>query len=343
VGFPADALSVVFQVPKDYLTIQEAIHASRSGDTIVVASGVHHLHSGNITIIQEAITLKSAHGPEKTFIEGKGNGSVITFVEHSRSVIDGFTIRTSGGSDGPALRGGAVYCAPYSSPGIRNNIITANHAAFGGGIYCSPYSSPTIKGNLIFGNSATKFGGAIASYRASPTVENNEIRENKASNVGGGIFCYRGTPRITNTIVWKNQAESGGGIGCDRSACAIINNTIVTNRASHGGGVYFEGGSIRIINVILWNNGDDLYSGMFSPSSRPDHSDIEDGDFRGLNGNISADPLFVNLEKGDFRLRPVSPCINTGNPEPMYNDPDGSRNDMGVYGGPKAYYREVTE
>lgn len=36
----------------------------------------------------------------------------------------------------------------------------------------------------------------------------------------------------------------------------------------------------------------------------------------------------------DFRLRPVSPCIDTGDPNQKYNDRDGTRNDIGAYGGP---------
>ena len=36
----------------------------------------------------------------------------------------------------------------------------------------------------------------------------------------------------------------------------------------------------------------------------------------------------------DFNLQNGSPCINTGNPSSSYNDPDGSRSDMGAYGGP---------
>jgi hypothetical protein len=109
------------------------------------------------------------------------------------------------------------------------------------------------------------------------------------------------------------------------------------NVASHGGGVFFDKGSVRIINTILWNNTDDLYSGRFNPASRPDHSDIGDGDFRGLNGNISADPLFMDADNGDFRLMPDSPCIDVGNPEPIFKEPDGSKNDIGAYGGPKAF------
>lgn len=33
----------------------------------------------------------------------------------------------------------------------------------------------------------------------------------------------------------------------------------------------------------------------------------------GLNGNISADPLFVNSSAGEYHLRHGSPCIDAGN------------------------------
>jgi hypothetical protein len=333
--FAGNALATTLYVPNNYLTIQDAIDASNPGDTIIVGSGVYRLYSGNITITQESITLKSSYGAKKTIIEGRGDSPVISFMEDSRSVIDGFTITSTDETDTKALKGGGIYCAPSSSPTIINNIITGNNAVFGGGIYCAPLSSPAIRDNVISKNSSIKFGGGIFSYRASPNISNNKIVANEASNSGGGISCSRDSARITNNILWKNKAKSGGGISCDRSSCAIISDTITRNGATYGGGLFFHKGSVRIINTIFWENSDDLYSGWFSPASRPDHSDIGDGDFRGLNGNISADPLFVDPENGDFHLRPDSPCIDTGNPNPIYDDPDGSRNDMGAYGGPK--------
>ena len=35
----------------------------------------------------------------------------------------------------------------------------------------------------------------------------------------------------------------------------------------------------------------------------------------------------------DFTLFSTSPCIDKGPPDPQYNDRDGSRNDIGMFGG----------
>jgi hypothetical protein len=59
-----------------------------------------------------------------------------------------------------------------------------------------------------------------------------------------------------------------------------------------------------------------------------------------VEGNISADPLFAGRDPTPpagqsmlfpcWDLSPGSPCIDSGDPDPLYNDPDGSRADMGA-------------
>ena len=47
-------------------------------------------------------------------------------------------------------------------------------------------------------------------------------------------------------------------------------------------------------------------------------------------GNLEEDPLFVYAIQNDYRLQWGSPCIDAGDPDPQYNDPDGTRADMGA-------------
>ncbi|RMG98777.1 MAG: hypothetical protein D6706_06690, partial [Chloroflexi bacterium] len=49
---------------------------------------------------------------------------------------------------------------------------------------------------------------------------------------------------------------------------------------------------------------------------------------------IRVDPLLGD----DYLPLPTSPVIDAGNPDPRYNDPDGTRNDIGLFGGANAYY-----
>lgn len=328
-------------VPNNYLSIQEAINASDPGDTIIVGSGVHRLYSGNIVISKKSITLRSENGPQKTIIEGMGDTPVITLDEDSSAVvIEGFTITSVQESrDREVLQGGGIYCAGASSAIISNNVIAGNEAVFGGGIYCGPLSSVTIVNNVISKNSAARCGGGLFVDKSAANITGNTIADNQAANAGGAIFCRQDSARIANNVIWRNKASGyGGAMMCHESYCTIVNDTVIGNAAIYGGGIFFDRGSIRIINTILWQNTDDLYSGWFSPASRPDHSDIGDADFRGVNGNISTDPLFADAEKGDFRLSADSPCIDAGNPDPLYDDSDGSTNDIGAYGGPNSDY-----
>jgi len=65
--------------------------------------------------------------------------------------------------------------------------------------------------------------------------------------------------------------------------------------------------------------------------------DVEEWDDWGAPGenNITANPNFVDDENEDIHLLYNSVCINAGNPLSS-NDPDGSQNDLGAFGGSRA-------
>ena len=48
---------------------------------------------------------------------------------------------------------------------------------------------------------------------------------------------------------------------------------------------------------------------------------------------IDADPKFTDLANGNFTLASDSPCIDAGPPDAQYKDHNGSRNDIGMFGG----------
>jgi hypothetical protein len=85
------------------------------------------------------------------------------------------------------------------------------------------------------------------------------------------------------------------------------------------------------------------FNDVFAPSGVPYGGTCTDQ--TGLNGNISADPIFVNPSAGDFHLQAASPAMNAGTnsaPNLPVTDKDGRPRiidgvvDMGAFEFPTA-------
>lgn len=224
---------------------------------------------------------------------------------------------------------------------------------FGGGVYC--YCSNPIIANCLIDHCSAQDGGGIYCQSSSPPMSNLTICEN-AATFGGGINCYYGSrPVISNCIVINNTATHGGGIhALDHSQITIVNCTIVENFSIYdgSGAVFFWYSNSTIVNSIFWGNkdnwGEEDEQIIHTTGSTPQvtYCCIQDTLWPG-EGNIKGNPLFVVGPLSDYHLSPDSPCIDTGNPDSQYNDPEDPmhpgyalwpalgtiRNDMGAYGG----------
>jgi len=251
-----------------------------------------------------------------------------------------------------------IYCLEVDSLTISGLKITGGRAASGGGIYCET-SNPIIWRNTIIADSADWGAGIYCTVNANPVIANNIIAENKTigfpywAKLGGGIFVNdNSSPRIINNLITYNNSQNwGGGIACNNNSHPmIINNTISRNEAGKEGGgvVCWNNSNPMIENTIVWDNAAPIDPSINIFSSLPivTYSDVQGG-WSGT-GNIDVDPLFADTLI--FYLSSGSPCIDAGNPDSSFNDPEDAmnpgfalfpamgtlRNDMGAYGGPGA-------
>jgi len=239
-------------------------------------------------------------------------------------------------------------------PVIRDNRVHHNHAS-GIQINADPAmedgdgitSGAVIERNIVYENGEA--GGAainLASVRSS-LIRNNLLYKNKA----GGIAC------------WGDG--NGPAWGCKNNR--FYNNTVYFERSTGRWTISLKEGSSgnRIRNNILCGGRDGAlefddaksiqglkmdYNLLYRAGSNlvvtwEDEADYTLEQWRARYSqdahSISAAPpaVFAGFPKANFRLRKGSPCRNAGDPAAVFNDPDGSRNDMGAYGGPKSLAR----
>jgi hypothetical protein len=319
-------------------TIQEAIDTALPGDTVRVLPG---RYTENVFVRKSSSLIGS--GTDDTTIDSEGGPCAVTFTcpryeevdpknppppERYHLSIEGFTI-TNSTTDAV----GPVYCSNARIT-LNNCKIIANSATFGACIFLDE-SSAIISGCELSGNSAAQGGGAIYSF-ASEVAINDCLISSNAAPEGGGIFSWYSHPEIVRTVLSKNTAQKGGGIFCEESPAVLVNCTVADNSASEGaGGIHCQetapSQSLAVaMNSIIWGNGV-AFSGRVRPEIS--FSDVEDTSFAGSDGNISAPPLFLDTAAGDYHLGSGSPCTDAGNPDLAYNDEDGSRCDMGAFGG----------
>lgn len=174
--------------------------------------------------------------------------------------------------------GGGVEVSEYSILKITDSIIKQNTAKYGSGISCSPSGNVVVSECVIAQNIATQRGGGIGIFGSKwgdAEITRCTITRNSASERGGGIYIDSETSfRLTDSIVWGNNSDN-----------------------THAE-VFVSGRGI----VIKSN---DIKDGLNGIGREPD------GDFI-YEDNIDEDPLFVDADRGDYRLKRQSPAAEMG-------------------------------
>lgn len=243
-----------------------------------------------------------------TVVTGPDGGTIET-------VIDGFTIRGGHAGDDFWYGGGMLNLrAPLLT--IRNCIFKENYA----------YSSDD---RPFYGGAIDNINAGISNPNRSPNIIKiiDCLFVNNAGCGGGAIFNYGSSPiEVTNCVFTGNGGGAIYTIGSKNNPPKLTNCTFYNNL--NYGIVIYQSNPI-ITNCIFWDNGIEIYNGIFS--NKPytlcnpavTYSDIKGG-YEG-EGNINAAPLFVNpnnpagedgiLRTGDdgLRVRINSPCIDAAN------------------------------
>jgi hypothetical protein len=286
------------RVPQDYPNIQAAVDAANAGDTVLVKSGTYH----------ETVRLKSGIrllGSGATWTILDGGGAPVKLVDFSGAtdvVVAGFTFQNVG-TGNVCDHHDVMYCGGdwYSSA-----LYADGHTDLG-----QAPTSALVMHNIFRDNSI----GAMLYFHARAVVRNNLFVRNTHGFVANH---FQDVALVANNVFWENTREA---IVSHAAYLDIINNVVARSEVGifHA---YIQTGRIRC-NVFFQNeaNGADLHL-------VPPRFEI------GQDGNIELDPLFASAEAGNFHPVAGSPLIDAGCFESLDLDQDGTREDIGAYGGP---------
>ena len=213
----------------NYTTIQSAIDAANSGDTVFVYTGVYY---ENI-VIEKTIKL-DGENRNKTIIDGM-NDNIVIHIVSDNITVSGFSIKNSGG-----LKDNAAMYIHSDNTTISTCIIYRSRT----GIKINNSSTTKID-NCIF---HTNGNGLQAEKSSTITIKNSEF-----CHSGIGINLHK-----SRDILLENVYAHENGIASlmNESSDITITHSASCDNNDNGGGIYFYSS-----HDITVNNSNAIHSG----------------------------------------------------------------------------------
>lgn len=329
-GFAGDESTPEQRDPAQYPTILDG-DLDNNDHNGIRSDNSYHVVTGSATTPAALLDGFTIRGGQATMLGGDnafGGGLLI--------VNGNPTIRNCRFTDNRATLGAGIYIES-SDPNIQRCTFDQNFAiAFGAAIGMQFQAGPRITRCVFIANRAVwQGGGIVIADNCNPQIYNCAFYANLADNFGGGaLMTNTSTPLIANCLfsgnATANEEHGGGAIRSEGSTPLVINSAFSLNQGPVGGGFYGANNASNIlINCIFWGNLDGNGTGLNAQIAGDNSTNFtvsysciqnSDGQIPG-DGNIDADPLFVNPPGDDaipgtpddnLNLAPNSPCIDAG-------------------------------
>ena len=353
VGVGDDASEVILTPPEGSRAFRVSGGAALTLRDLTLAGAAIAGDGGAIWATESTVTLDGvvARGNSAT-----GDGGAVAVSSGTLSIA-GCTFEDNTADDD----GGAVAVLSGSLDDLGSTY-SGNQANSGGAVAVIA-AAVDLDGVEVWSNTAAETGGGIAiTAPTSLLVQRSVFALNTAGAAGGGVALVDVDDAggvVRNLLVADNDGgELGGGVAVlgEIAAFTLANSTLLGNEATgEGGGLAVDAddasGLAVWAAVVVGSYGE---SGLYtSASSGADVAyctvyrsssgdDFAGGAAAGADENEAEDPLLAAFSNDgdptndDPSLSSGSPARDSGPPEPAWSDPDGTRNDRGVTGGPGA-------
>ncbi len=301
-------------IPEDFSSIQPAIDILNPGDTIFVSPG---LYQGSLTLPSNGVALYAVDGPSVTIIEPTlgSQTTIITYGGSNKSSITGFTIQNG-------LTG--ILVSSGTDIEVRNCKIINNSLY---GVLANGPENLRVTGSEFSGNAKV-----LDLIKGTLEFDSNLVTNNYCGS-NSAIKTTKGYIDIHHNIISRNECLYAL-IDTVNVEGLVYNNTVYGNI---GNGLRIVSPTLATNNLVIYNKGIGISEGLFSGNNYAtvEYNNIWGNSLFFSNGddNMAVDPRILDTTKNTFILLSNSPCIDAGNPDPIFDDPDGSRSDIGAVNG----------
>lgn len=241
------------RVPDAYTTIQAAINAASTGDTVLVAPGTY---PENLTLASKQITLRSTAGAATTLLDGQHLGPILQVTDTAGllTTIDGFTFQNGGpqdvGNSGstPAGTTAGIY-AVRSGLSVTNSVFQKN----------SGTNLNIINGTLHLSNStiATAPETGSVCWNAGPDVPGAVLAATGIILTGDSAITTLGSPSpsviVGNTIFGDGTSCSADAIELQSlSVPPLLQNNVLRANLTGIGALYAP---FHLLQNLIYDNG----------------------------------------------------------------------------------------
>jgi hypothetical protein len=328
-----------------FTSIQAAVDAASSGETIDVADGTY---SESISIGQP-LTLDGADAAN-TILQAPTTGSGTGVAIHNTSgtvILQGFTV--TGFAFGVSVA--SFSDAVVSDDTLINNHTGTNGSGQGGGIHNE--GTLTVRGSTVSNNTAFVGGGGVYNSGTLSLIAST-IADNSANGSdGGGVQNDQGNLTVTNCTIVGNSATNGfgGGIASDTemsflgAAVTVTDSTITGNSAVFGGGISTFGNANLANTIIAANSASSAGSDVHGFSFTTDHDVVGELVAANAPGFTTSGPT-ASIVLGTDSLSAIGlgPLQDNGGPTPtMALLPGSPAIDAGDNAPASAFARPATD
>jgi hypothetical protein len=357
----APAIRVDCEGGGDFDRLSDAVEAAQDGDEIAVAPCTYE---ETLDFRGKTLRVVATDGPETTILAPRGTAAGILAEngEGTGTLVEGFTVDGGGGgsyaavhADFSSLRlvdvvvtGGRGFVSVYGKSAdlaLERVEISGNSPSYGTDLYASKGAVVATELDLrcddarvgaFLGHGSAMFDRSTVSCPRGTSMDwEHAVGRIQRSTLSGDVVIlheddhFDDTVHLTNTVLDGSLSSTYGTLDVRNSIVTggialslVYLDTVVEGSAVLDArcGITSDSAELTVRNNLFHGNSANACGSLDDPA--------------GSSGNLEADPEFRDPDAGDWRLGASSPGIDAGPDDDGYEDVDGSRNDVGVYGGP---------